>query len=275
VSTVRLVGTVAGAVALVVLSSLVWAQDARIVVPDVDVTAPSPVTVALYQAVWAGLPAAHIRLTLHSRPDGYSTEISISSEGLPHTLTKFRGTAVADGRLVSGQAPAPIRFDASYDLRKRKDRLLRMAFVGRAGAVVAERGADDTSRKAPLAEEFRKNVVDPLSAFAAIQAALRRGATSFTIPVYDGARRFDTIVRVLPRDPSEPGIHLALTLKPIAGFKGETSDEGDPEDAPRLVSLTLSDDARLMPLAMSVPIWYLPLDVSLVRTCAATADCAW
>jgi len=257
------------------LSGLVWAQDARIVVPDVDVTAPSPVTVALYQAVWAGLPAARIRLTLHNRPDGYSTEIAISSEGLPHTLTKFRGTAVADGRLVSGQAPAPARFDASYDLRKRKDRLLRMAFIGRSGAVVAERGPDDTSRKAPLAEEFRKNVVDPLSAFAAIQAALRRGATSFTIPVYDGARRFDTIVRVLPRDPSEPGIHLALTLKPIAGFKGETSDEGDPEDAPRLVSLTLSDDARLMPLAMSVPIWYLPLDVSLVRTCTATTDCAW
>jgi hypothetical protein len=275
VSTVRLVGVVAGAVALVGLSGLVWAQDARIVVPDVDVTAPSPVTVALYQAVWAGLPAARIRLILHNRPDGYSTEISISSEGLPHTLTKFRGTAVADGKLVSGQAPAPARFDASYDLRKRKDRLLRMAFIGRSGAVVAERGPDDTSRKAPLAEEFRKNVVDPLSAFAAIQAALRRGATSFTIPVYDGARRFDTIVRVLPRDPSEPGIHLALTLKPIAGFKGETSDEGDPEDAPRLVSLTLSDDARLMPLAMSVPIWYLPLDVSLVRTCTATTDCAW
>jgi hypothetical protein len=275
VSTVRLVRALAGAVALVGLSGLVWAQDARIVVPDVDVTAPSPVTVALYQAVWAGLPAARIRLILHNRPDGYSTEISISSEGLPHTLTKFRGTAVADGKLVSGQAPAPARFDASYDLRKRKDRLLRMAFIGRSGAVVAERGPDDTSRKAPLAEEFRKNVVDPLSAFAAIQAALRRGATSFTIPVYDGARRFDTIVRVLPRDPSEPGIHLALTLKPIAGFKGETSDEGDPEDAPRLVSLTLSDDARLMPLAMSVPIWYLPLDVSLVRTCTATTDCAW
>jgi hypothetical protein len=24
-----------------------------------------------------------------------------------------------------------------------------------------------------------------------------------------------------------------------------------------------------------VPIWYLPLDVSLVRTCTATTDCAW
>jgi hypothetical protein len=190
-------------------------------------------------------------------------------------LSKFRGTAVADGKLAAGWTPVPARFDADYDLRKRKNRKLRMAFVARAGAAIAERGPDDTSRKSVLAEEFRRNVVDPLTALAAIQAALRRGETGFTVPVYDGARRFDTIVKVLPRDPNEKGIQLALTLKAIAGFKGETSDEGDPDDAPRPASLTLSDDARLIPLALSVPIWFLPLDVTLVRVCDDKAACDW
>ena len=95
------------------------------------------------------------------------------------------------------------------------------------------------------------------------------------VPVYDGARRFDTLVRVLPRDPKQPGIRLALTLKAVAGFKGETSDDGDPDDAPRPVSLVLSDDTRLMPLSLSVPIWFLPLGVSLVRVCAAGDPCKW
>jgi hypothetical protein len=199
----------------------------------------------------------------------------VISEGLPHLVSRFRGTAVAEGKLIASGAPAPARYDADYDLRKRKDRKLRMVFAARPGGVIAERGPDDTARKNVLAEQFRRNVIDPLSSLAAIQAALRRGETSFTVPVYDGARRFDAVVRVLPHNPGEPGIRLALTLKAIAGFKGESSDEGDPDDAPRPASLTLSDDTRLLPRSMSVPIWYLPLDVALVRTCAMAAECGW
>jgi hypothetical protein len=229
---------------------------------------------ALYAASWAGLPAAHIRLTLHDGADFYRDEIAIGSEGLPHLVTRFRGTAVAEGKLA-GQTANPARFDANYDLRKRKDRQLRMAFFSRGGAVVAERGPGDTSRKAELKEEFRRNVIDPLSVVTSIRAAVRRGETAFTIPVYDGARRFDATVRVLPRDPKDPGVHLALSLHAIAGFKGETSDDGDPNDAPRPVSLTLSDDARLLPLRMSVPIWFFPLDVVFERLCAVGDPCSW
>jgi hypothetical protein len=189
-------------------------------------------------------------------------------------VTKFRGTAVAEGKLA-GPMANPRRFDANYDLRKRKDRLLRMSFSSRGGAVIAERGPGDTSRKPELKEQFRRNVIDPLSVITAIRAAVRRGETAFTIPVYDGARRFDAEVRVLPRDPREPGIHVALLLKAIAGFKGDSSDDGDPDDAPRPASLTLSDDGRLMPLAMSVNIWLLPLEATLERVCATGAPCAW
>lgn len=212
---------------------------------------------------------------MHDGPGIYRDEIAVASEGLPRMVARFRGTATAEGTLVAGRMPAPTRYEATYDLRKRRDRKLTMLFVVRGGATVAERGPNDTSRKPPLAEEFRRNVIDPLSAYAAIAATLRRGETGFAVPVYDGARRFDAIVRALPRDPGQPGIQLAVTLHPIAGFKGETSEEGDPDDAPRPVSLTLSDDGRLVPLAMSVPIWYLPLDIALVRVCAAGDPCGW
>ena len=189
-------------------------------------------------------------------------------------VTHFRGTAVAEGKLDRG-APAPSRFDANYDLRKRKDRALRMEFVVRDGAVIAERGAGDTSRKPELKEQFRRNVIDPLSAVTAIRAAIRRGETQFTIPVYDGARRFDAEVRLLPRDPNNPGVHLALVLRPIAGFKGESSDDEDPDDAPRPVSLTLSDDGKFTPLSMTVKIWFLPLTATLERMCTPGDPCGW
>jgi hypothetical protein len=230
---------------------------------------------ALYSATWAGLPAAHIRLTLHDGADGYRDEIAIGAEGLPWLVTHFRGTAIAQGTSGAGNAPSPARFDANYDLRKRKDRLLRMNFVTRDGAIFAERGPGDTSRKPELKDQYRRNVIDPLSVITAIRAAVRRGETAFTIPVYDGARRFNAEVRVLPRDPKNPGLHLALLLRAVAGFKGESSDDGDPDDAPRPASLTLSDDGRLIPLSMSVKIWFLPLDATLERVCAAGDPCNW
>jgi len=242
-------------------------------------TARADDIVAVYAAYWAGLPAAEIRLRLHDGAAAYHDEIEIRTTGLPALLSKFRGTALAEGRLAADQPAEPSHYDAVYDLRKRRNSHISMRFVPRAGAVVAERGPDDTSRKPPLAEKFRSNAVDPMTALERLRGVLRArphsADGSFAIPVYDGARRFDAIVERRPPSTAEPGIRLAMTLRAIAGFKGESSDEGDPDDAPRLASLTLSDNERLLPLAMTVAIWYLPLDVTFVRTCATAAECAW
>jgi hypothetical protein len=232
---------------------------------------------ALYQAYWAGLSAGEIRLKLRDDPAGYRDEITVRSQGLPWLLTHFRATAVSEGRLSAGRPPAPARYDALYDLRKGGDRRLSMRFADRDGAALAERGSDDSSKKPLLAEAFRKNVLDPLSTVTAIRQELRRGNRgAFTVPVYDGARRFDVRVRVLPKKAStEPALHLELTLAPIAGFKGESSDDGDPDNAPRPVELTISDDARLMPLTMSVAVAHLPLVVELARSCDSGVACGW
>ena len=180
------------------------------------------------------------------RAEGHPSSWSASQDGLPE-----RGT------------------------RKGRDRRLSMSFTDHGGAALAERGPGDSSKKPLLAEAFRKNVLDPLSTVTAIRRELRRGNRgAFTVPVYDGARRFDVGVRVLPKQPgTEPALHLELTLAPIAGFKGESSDDGDPDNAPRPVALTISDDPRLVPLRMSVAIAHLPLVVELARWCSAAAPC--
>lgn len=251
------------------LAALVWAVAAVLHSARADESA------ALYQAYWAGLPAGEIRLTLRDDPAAYRDEIAIRSEGLPRLVTRFRASAVSEGQFAA-ELPVPIRYDAAYDLRKRRNLVLSMAFAARGGAVIADRGAADTSKKPPLAEQFRTNVVDPLSALAAIRRELRRGNRgTFSLPVYDGARRFDVIVRVLPTRVGDGVLHLELTLSPIAGFKGETSEDGDPDTAPRPVALTISDDQRLMPLSMSVSLYYLPLVVELHQWCDAAASCLW
>jgi hypothetical protein len=234
--------------------------------------------VAVYAVYWAGLPAGEIRLRLHDGAAAYRDEIEIRTTGLPALLANFRATALAEGRLAADRPAEPSHYDATYDLRKRRDRRISMHFVTRAGAVVAERGLDDTSRKPPLAEKFRSNTVDPVTAFNRVRGALRATPRasdgSFTIPVYDGARRFDILGHILPKkDASEGTIRAELTLRPIAGFKGETSEDGDPDTAPRKVDLLLTDDARMMPLSITVPVFFMPLVVKFIRYCASAETC--
>jgi hypothetical protein len=224
--------------------------------------------VAVYAAYWAGLPAAEIRLNLSEDNAAYRGRIEITTEGLPALLSRFRATAVAEGRLDANRPVQPEHYDAIYDLRKRRNSHISMLFIDRAGALVAERGPEDTGHKPPLAEGFRRNAVDPLTALERIREAVRaqqrlRGGL-FTVPVYDGARRFDILGRVLPEKDSAAGVlRVELTLRPIAGFKGETSEDGDPDNAPRKVALTITNDARMMPLSITVPVFYLPLVVRL------------
>jgi Protein of unknown function (DUF3108) len=233
--------------------------------------------VAFYTAYWAGLPAARIRLELRDGGPGYHDQIAIDTEGLPHLITRFHATASAEGHLAADRPAEPTHYLAVYDLRKRHGRRVSMQFVGGTGGAVAERGTDDTSGKPPLAERFRKNAVDPLSALERIRQALRAPSNdrSFTIPVYDGARRFDIVGQILPKNGSADGtLRAELVLRPIAGFKGETSEDGDPDDAPRKVELTVTDDARLMPLSITVPVFFMPLVIRFERLCAALDACS-
>lgn len=235
--------------------------------------------VATYRAYWAGLPAGQIRLQISNAAASYRDQIEIRSDGLPQLFTHFRGTAAASGRIGAARAPDPARYDALYDLRKRRDVHIGLRFVARDGADVAERSADDSSRKPPLAEKYRRGIVDPLTALERIRSAIlachAAPNATFLVPVYDGARRFDVLGHILPKDPQTPGVlRVELNLRPIAGFKGESSEDGDPENAPRPVALSLTDDARLLPVSIAVRVFYLPLVVQLDRICSDVKSCS-
>jgi hypothetical protein len=232
--------------------------------------------VAVYDAYWAGLPAGTIRLELQDGGGAYRDRIEIRSTGLPRLVTHFTTTAQADGWLVAGRQADPSRYEARYDLHKRRDSRISIRFVNRGDATIAERGPSDTSHEPPLAPRFRRDAVDPMTAVERLREAIAAGAANrdFSIPVYDGTRRFDVVARVLPKEDQSSGLlKVDLTLRPIAGFKGDAPDNGDTDDAPRQVALTLSDNAQLLPVSLTVQVFYLPLVVRLDHLCSGSAPC--
>jgi hypothetical protein len=232
---------------------------------------------ASYDVTWAGLPAGEVRLSLHQSGNDYRDRIVIASKGLSRWITKFSADGVAEGSLPIKGPPMPLRYDAHYDLHKRRDNRINLHHADHGDGLIAERGAEDTSHKPPLAALFRHNVLDPLSALAFLRHELqvnRPANRQFMVPVFDGARRFDVTVNVLSSGAADHLIRLRLTLRPIAGFKGETSEDGDPDSAPRPVDLVLTDDGALLPVSLRVSIAYLPLQVRFDQRCDSLETCA-
>jgi hypothetical protein len=232
--------------------------------------------VAAYRANWGPVQAAHLQLSIDSSTEGYRDRIRIETIGLSWFLTHFRAHAEAEGRIGNGAA-RPDRFSALYDLHQRHDSHHQLDFVAHDGMLIAERGPEDDSSKPPLAEIYRRGVVDPISAFAAIRERFRtEGVTAgdhFTLPVFDDTHRFDVEVSVLSIDTEANAIRLHIDLKPIAGFKGETSDDEDPDDAPRPVELSLTNDVRFLPIAMTTVVAWLPLTIAFDHMCTDFSSC--
>jgi hypothetical protein len=241
------------------------------------VRAEAEESAAVYRATWAGLPAGEIRLSFRQSGSDYRDEIEIASRGLPRWLTKFRADAFAEGRFAIAGTAMPSQYDARYDLRKRRDSRINLRYAVHDDGLIAERGAEDTSHKPPLAESFRRNALDPLSALAVVRHELqvhRAADHAFIVPVFDGARRFDATVTRISGGTTDHLIRVRLTLRPIAGFKGESSEDGDPDSASRPVDVAFSDDEALLPVSLRVTIAYLPLEVRLDHLCDSIEQCA-
>lgn len=239
--------------------------------------AAAPLTLH-YTASWAGLPAGDIDVQLDDEPGAYRSQIDIRTAGIPRWFTRFRGRAISEGGLSPQGLAAPGRYDATYDLRSRKGKRISLRFVGAGEAAVAEHGAEDSAGKSAIAAAQRTGVVDPLAALSRMREAIRTGLAqrgSFTIPVYDGKRRFDVKERAITKEVMRLGgrnvdaLHLDLMLQPIDGFK-DNDPEGNPDPTSRALDVYFSDDELLIPLRLEVTIAWLTAVVEFAGRCDQT-----
>jgi hypothetical protein len=231
--------------------------------------------VGYYEASWASLPAGHLVASFDDDDSGYRDTLRLDTVGLPRLLLHFRAEIESAGTFGPGGAAQPTRYALDYDLRKHRGERVRVAYAAHDGATIAERTPDDTNRKPVLPEQYRRDVIDPVAALAAVRHHLQlhgvHPGDRFTLPVFDDVRRFDLAVTVRPAV-ADKLVHVHLELTAIAGFKGRKNGR-DPDDAPRPLDLTFTDDARLMPQSLTVSVVLLPLVVRLDHVCADMAHC--
>jgi hypothetical protein len=231
--------------------------------------------VAYYEATWASLPAGHLVARFDDSTNTFNDELQMDTVGLPHLLLHFRARAESAGQFRPDGAVRPSRYAVDYDLRKYRSQRVRVAYTARDGAMIAERTPDDTNRKPVLGEQYRRDVIDPVAAFATLRRYLivhgAKPGDHFTLQVFDDVRRFDIAASVVSINAADKSVQVHLDLKAIAGFKKR--GDRDAEDAPRPIEVFFRNDDTMLPTRLEISVGFLPLVVRFDHRCADTVHC--
>lgn len=151
---------------------------------------------ATYDISLAGVPIGVARVVARINGAAYDVDLNARLTGLAGVLTSGKGGATSTGTLNGGTTPTPASLavvSATSDFK----RTLRMAFdQGRVGAVEIVPPLEGWERpdRVPVTDSHKRGVVDPLSALLMPVAAGDGGVCPRTIPIFDGATRFDVVL---------------------------------------------------------------------------------
>jgi Protein of unknown function (DUF3108) len=191
-------------------------------------SAGSATTVIRYGVTLAGLPIGTANLNI-SVSDGGPYKINAAAKvgGVISLISDGRGSASAAGTLGSA-APLPSSY-ALNSLAGKKPQTVQMALSGgNITAVELQPELPPRKDRVPVTPANRHGVLDPLSAMLVPVAggeALEPGACKRTLPVFDGATRFDVKLsyarteHVDGKGYSGPSIVCSARYVPIAGHR--------------------------------------------------------
>lgn len=197
---------------------------------DPEARGAAPVTLVM-QGWWGGTKAADILLTASDGSERWRGSMQIRSAGIIHWLTGVETDIEGEGRVTRG-ALLPDDYRQHVTSYK-SERMVELAFSGE--PPLGRRLRDERIRVDPsathdpeavpdLPEEQRRDTIDPLAAILGLGHRALAGESRFTLPVYDGRRRYDLAVQVaghrrVPIDGHDRDvIAVNLVMHPIAGF---------------------------------------------------------
>lgn len=150
-----------------------------------------------YAITLAGLPVGSADLSTAFEGDRYRMEIQARMTGLAGAITGGKGGGTAAGALGPGR-PLPASF-AVTSRSSSDQRTVRVGLVdGNVAAVDIAPPLEVREDRVPVTEPHKRGVVDPASAL--LMPALAKGGMTDrancdrTIPVFDGAARFDVVL---------------------------------------------------------------------------------
>ena len=183
-----------------------------------------------YAVTLIGLPVGTAMVSGWVEPSGYRIEASARLAGLASLMSSSKGAATATGGMA-GARVAPASY-ATTSSNSTMNRTLRMAMnAGTVSGVEISPPFDPSVPRVPVSDTDKRNIVDPLSAFVMTVPAggdlVGPGACNRTLPIFDGATRFDLSLNFVgTRHVETKGYNGDVSIcsaryKPISGHRAD------------------------------------------------------
>jgi hypothetical protein len=186
-------------------------------------------SVRVTYGLWlGGLPLGSADMVTAVDGAAYTLNLQARLTGLAGMITGGKGAASASGSAASGQ-PAPSSFNVLSQTSSDR-RTVRVGFSGgAANAVEIAPPLEERPDRVPVLPLHKRGVVDPLS--AVLMPMARRGELTDpencnrTVPVFDGASRFDVILSYAEtRQVEKPGysgpvLVCNVRYRPVSGHR--------------------------------------------------------
>jgi Protein of unknown function (DUF3108) len=192
-----------------------------------------PVQAADFEADYGisllGLPLGSANIKGAVNPSGYKIDMTSRLSGLAGAFTGGKGGGSASGGVSNGRiVPSAFAVTAASSSETRTVRVSLPG--GNVAAASIEPPLDEKIDRVPVLDAHRRGIIDPISALlmpVAASAADQSAACNRTIPIYDGAARYDIRMsfsgarQVKTNGYSGPAMVCAVRYVPISGHRSE------------------------------------------------------
>jgi hypothetical protein len=176
-----------------------------------------------------GLPLGSANIKGVVNPSGYKIDMTSRLSGLAGAFTGGKGGGSASGGVSNGRiVPSAFAVTAASSSETRTVRVSLPG--GNVAAASIEPPLDEKIDRVPVLDAHRRGIVDPISALlmpVPASAADQSAACNRTIPIYDGAARYDIRMsfsgarQVTTNGYSGPAMICAVRYVPISGHRSE------------------------------------------------------
>lgn len=194
-----------------------------------------------YVFSWSGIRIGKLHLEMNQDDSDYQIESSLKTSGIVAMFSDHKSLTQVKGK-SRGERFQPRIYRSNY-FSGNKDKLIALEYDEKGKVVEEEISPPKRASRPEVPEELKIGASDSLTAIFSmreqIKAALTKGETEMTVPVFDGKRRFDLHARIIKPSTSLklngkniPAVKLGLRRTPVAGFKEKELKKlakGEPE----------------------------------------------
>jgi hypothetical protein len=184
---------------------------------------------ARFEIYTGGFKSLTIQARASLDDDTYAVEASLKTAGVIDWLQRFAQKVEGRGETGESVAARPLRYiaDGTFFGTQRTSRL----DYQRDGTIAAvHHPANDEDDRTPVPEALKRDTLDPLSVFIALNRAAARGGSPCQgrVPVYDGRRRYNLVIEddgisAVEKTQytvfSGPALRCKIHMERLAGFQ--------------------------------------------------------